>query len=54
MSSITNKETLEHGSNKDVEKGTRNATDEETLKKESVRMKTESISNAIYEKERIS
>ena len=50
MSSITNKETLEHESNKDVEKGTRNATDEEALEKESVRMKSEKIRNVTDEK----
>ena len=35
MSSITNKETLEHESDKHLEKGIKNTTDEKALRKES-------------------
>ena len=46
MSSITQEETLEYESEKDVEKGIRNARDKETLEKESVESKSQMIRNA--------
>ena len=50
MSSIECKAALEHELDKDVEKGIRNSTDEETVEKESVTVKSRRIRNATDEK----
>ena len=49
-SSITSKGTLEHKSDKGVEKGIKNATDEKTVRKELVKVKRQGIRNATDEK----